>query len=90
MNKAELKKLYADYLFHSYLYYKRHISVISDEEFDNICKILLENWDNVEHRFKYLITIDDLRAGTGYAIQFPEGMMRAFDNMMLVEYNVKN
>jgi NAD-dependent DNA ligase len=82
LTSLELKEMFAEYLFHSYLYYKRHISLIQDEEFDEICKTLLDNWDNFEHRFKTLITIEDLQAGTGYAIMYPNGMMRAFDNML--------
>lgn len=77
-----LKGLYADYLFFSYLYYKKHTPLISDEVFDAICKELLANWEEVEHRFKYLTTKGDLEAGTGYAIIYPNGMIAAFEAMI--------
>ena len=76
-----LKSLYADYLFHSYLYYKKHTPVLTDEAFDAICKELLAKWGEVEHRFKYLTTKEDLEAGTGYAIAYPNGMIAAFEVM---------
>lgn len=52
----------------SYLYYHFDISPIDDTEFDSLCKELLENWDNTNHRHKHLIDKKDLEAGTGYAI----------------------
>jgi hypothetical protein len=76
----DYKFIFGIYLFHSYAYYKVHYSFISDEKFDLICKILLTNWDKFEHRFKHLITVNDLEAGTGYAIQYPSGMARFFEN----------
>ena len=85
MSSVNLKVLYSDYLFHSYLYYKKHISIIRDEEFDAICKELLARWEEVAHRFKYLTTKEDLEAGTGYAIQYPHGMMRAFEALLLTK-----
>lgn len=60
------------YLMHSYLYYVEDNPIVSDSEFDHICKMLLEKWDNVEHFHKHLINKDDLFAGTGYALEYPE------------------
>ena len=44
--------------------------IISDDEFDALGKRLLDEWDQVEHMHKHLITKDDLMAGTGYAIKY--------------------
>lgn len=64
----------------AFLYYIRDTdSSISDYEFDSICKLLLENWQSVDHRLKYLITEDDLRAGTLYSLssyRYPEQLKR--------------
>jgi hypothetical protein len=49
--------------------------VIDDAEFDKICKDLLEEWDDVEHMHKHLISKEDLKAGTGYTLKakdYPE------------------
>jgi NAD-dependent DNA ligase len=60
------------YLMYSYAYYKEGESLIEDAEFDQMCKDLLDNWDKIEHYHKHLIDLDSLRAGTGYAIQYPK------------------
>ena len=57
------------YLMSSYLYYKEDKSVLTDEEYDYLCKRLLDEWDSVEHMHKYLIDKGALKAGTGYQIK---------------------
>lgn len=57
------------YLIYSYAYYILNKSLVSDEEYDSMAKTLLENWNTFEHRHKHLITEDDLRAGTLYAVK---------------------
>lgn len=47
-----------------------HSPLIEDEEYDSICRRLLANWDKFHHRHKYLVTEDDLKCGTGYAIDW--------------------
>ena len=58
------------YLMSSYLYYKKDKQVLTDDEFDTLCKRLLDEWDSIEHMHKHLITKEDLQAGTGYAIEY--------------------
>jgi len=48
----------------SYAYYVEDKPLISDSEFDELGKWLLENYDNVEHMHKDLVTKGDLEAGT--------------------------
>ncbi|KPK10625.1 MAG: hypothetical protein AMJ56_07595 [Anaerolineae bacterium SG8_19] len=52
------------YLIHSYLYYIMNTPVISDSEYDKLCKRLLDS--GAEHE---LISREDLAAGTGYSIK---------------------
>lgn len=66
---ARAAGLLQKFLMASYLYYQLHISVIQDEEFDDLCRELLPLWDTFEHQHKYLVTKDDLESGTGYAIK---------------------
>jgi len=54
----------AKYLMCSYAYYVEDKPLISDSEFDELGKWLLENYDNVEHMHKDLVTKGDLEAGT--------------------------
>lgn len=57
------------WLMSSYLYYERYVNVLTDPEFDKLSRYLLNNWDTFDHPHKYLVTEDDLRAGTGFAIR---------------------
>ena len=60
------------YLMHCFLYYVEDAPVISDALFDEMSKELMAKWDSIEHWHKDLISLDDLRAGTGYALRYPE------------------
>ena len=52
------------YLMASYAYYKLDNPIISDSGFDNLAKVMLENWEMIEHRHKSFINKEDLSAGT--------------------------
>ena len=65
------------YLVHSYLYYVLNTSVISDTEYDMLCKKLLDS--NVEHP---LISKEDLAAGTGFSIvDYPPDIVAEADEL---------
>lgn len=59
------------FLMTSYLYYACNRSVITDNEFDRLCSDLLNGWLRFRHPHKHCVTREDLRATTGYAIQYP-------------------
>ena len=65
------------YLMYSYAYYKENESLISDTEYDNICKQIIEKWNNITHWHKSLLTLDALKAGTGYDIKYPNRVISA-------------
>jgi len=58
-----------DYLVHCYLYYELNTPVIYDYDFDKLCKDILAKWDTIIHKYKDLVKVDDLKAGTGYSIK---------------------
>lgn len=60
------------FLMASYLYYHTNQSLLSDGYYDELSKELLSRWDQVEHRHKYLITKDDLIAGSLYRLKEEE------------------
>ena len=64
------------FLMASYLYYQCDISLLSDEKFDWMCKEMLFRWDNIEHYHKHLISVEDLRAGTGFSISEYPGVVQ--------------
>lgn len=65
------------YLMASYLYYELDESVISDDVFNTICKLLLANFNTLNHPHAHLLDIDSLKANTGYTIRYPEITKRA-------------
>ncbi len=53
-----MKNPIAKYLMCAYAYYELDTPLISDTEFDMLAKEILDNWDNIEHMHKYLLTKD--------------------------------
>ena len=79
-----------DYLIHSYLYYKLNESIISDTEYDALCKNLLADWDNISNKYKHLVSPGDLLAGTGYSIaEYPEEIIKKAE-LRLLKHNKKD
>lgn len=66
-----INKQFVYYLMSCYLYYERDLNILSDYDFDTLCKSLLDNYDSISHRHKNLITREDLSASTGYMIKYP-------------------
>jgi hypothetical protein len=65
------------YLMASYSYYCLNRSFIHNDEYDRLCKELAAGWRTGKHQHKHLITLGDLEAVTGYAIQYPRMVMGA-------------
>jgi len=64
-----LTKLSKEFLMSSYIYYiLKRPSPLSDSEFDDICKVLLEHWGEWDNP-KELITRDMLSAGTAFNLR---------------------
>jgi hypothetical protein len=54
------------YLMTSYLYYERCVTVITDTDFDALCKSLVSGWRVNRHPHKHLAPVARLQEGTGY------------------------
>jgi len=72
MENLTINQKFVRYLLSSYLYYVEDVHILADQQFDSLCKELADRWDEITHQHKYLISRDDLEAGTGYAIQYPQ------------------
>jgi NAD-dependent DNA ligase len=59
------------YLMAAYAYYKEDDPILSDYFFDNMAKVMLDKWNEIEHFHKHLIGPMDLAAGT-YLGEYPE------------------
>jgi len=71
-----MKNPIAKYLMCSYAYYKEDSPLISDQEFDDLGKFILENYDAIDHPHKHLVTKGDLEAGT-YLGEYPKMVIGA-------------
>lgn len=49
------------YLMSCYLYYEKDVNVLLDYEFDEMCKILLKNFDKIKHMHKHLLDKESLK-----------------------------
>lgn len=77
------------YLVHSYMYYILDDPVISDIEYDLLCKELLEKFDEIDyHPHKHLVSKEDLRAGSGYSIRkYPQIVVNLANALRLYRNN---
>lgn len=62
-------QMLARFLMASYAYYIRYQSLMPDQEFDKLALDLKECWDDFEHMHKHLVTIEDLNAGSLFAMR---------------------
>lgn len=71
LDSAHPNKLVSAFLTSSYIYYIRDDlpTLMSDADFDWLCKTLLRRWRKVTHPHKSIITLDMLRAGTGFSLR---------------------
>tara|TARA_Y100001937_G_scaffold34545_1_gene49324 strand:+ start:1257 stop:1502 length:246 start_codon:yes stop_codon:yes gene_type:complete len=74
-----MKNPIAKYLMCAYAYYELDKPLIEDFEFDALAKDILNNWDNVQHMHKHLLTKDMLVAGT-YLGEYPNMVKGAVGN----------
>jgi hypothetical protein len=52
---------------------------MKDTEFDSICRLALENWQDIKHSLKYKIVKEDLYCGSLYHLglyDYPEGLKK--------------
>ena len=59
-----MKNPVAKYLMCAFAYYELDKQLIDDQEFDQLGKDILANYDNIEHMHKHLVTKEMLNAGT--------------------------
>jgi NAD-dependent DNA ligase len=72
----------------SYAYYKENESLITDSEYDQICRDLITNWNDITHWHKPLLDLESLKAGTGYDIKYPNRVVTAA--LSLIKENTLN
>ncbi len=59
------------YLMASYLYYQADLSIITDSEYDALCKKLLKELPNLgKHQHRKFVSREALKAGTAYHLTY--------------------
>lgn len=68
-----LYRCFSYYMMFSYLYYVLDLATVPDQYYDQLCKRMKDNWDDLEHPHKEHACIGDMIAGSGFAIRdYPE------------------
>jgi len=75
-------RLVSYYCMSSYLYYEKQKNVLSDADYDTLCKRILKEWDNIEHPHKYKLSKEALKAGTGYTMNYTNLIMDAAEKWL--------
>ena len=72
IEKMNPNQLLSWFLIGSYAYYELSDPIMADSTFDRLVQRLKENWEEVDHYHKYLVTESHLEAYTAYDIKYPQ------------------
>lgn len=78
------------YLTASLLYYRYDISPVPDEEFDNWTKTLYLSYKKTPTWFQKRVSLDDLRAGTGFTVKPTEKEETLCEEFIVGERNIQD
>lgn len=79
-------------LMASYLYYHHDIGLLSDGYYDELCRTMLTTWDLLQHEHKRLIKVEDLKAGSLYALKpedYPQRLKYATRFLVREEWGIE-
>lgn len=68
----DINSLCESYLEHSYRYYINDAEIIRDCEYDQICRDIFAQIDDVPEQYKHIIDADAMAATTGFHIKLNE------------------
>ena len=68
-------RLVSYYCMSSYLYYDKEKNVLTDADYDSLCKRILKEWSNIDHQHKSKLSKEALKAGTGYRMSYTNLIM---------------
>lgn len=75
------------YIMACYAYYVEDNPIITDEAFDLLARMMLNNWTKISHWQKHLITLGDLKATTYLGKGYPQ---RTISAIQTLRYNGAN
>jgi hypothetical protein len=76
------------YLMSAYAYHVEDNPVISNARFDRLSKVMLENWDSIEHKCKHCITKEDLEAKK-FTGEYPNKVKRGLESLRGIYHGKK-
>tara|TARA_B110000285_G_C15085902_1_gene596206 strand:+ start:107 stop:391 length:285 start_codon:yes stop_codon:yes gene_type:complete len=68
------------YLMASYAYYEESDPIFTDFYYDSIARRMIDEWKNIHHFHKHLISLDDLTAGC-YIGRYPNRIINALKHL---------
>lgn len=80
INNESLDKLVTVYMVASFCYHKLNETIISDEDYDQVCRRLISEYDSITHQHKSFLDKGALRAGSGFHITNYPTIVRVIGN----------
>jgi len=78
-----LDKKVAWYFISSYCYYELDYSLMSDGEYDDLCKELYLFYDILTHPHAEFLDQELLKCGSGFGLRYPQRAISAAEHLML-------
>ena len=78
------------FMIASYAYYRTagDDQVMTDPTFDYLVQRLKENYDKADHPHKKFVTRENLEAGSGFDVEFPNIVIGAYRSYMREYYEI--
>ncbi|CAB4213324.1 hypothetical protein UFOVP1451_13 [uncultured Caudovirales phage] len=77
-----LDRKVAWYLMASYLYYEEDFSLMSDGDYDDLCKELYEFYEILTHPHVVFLNQELLKCGSGFGLRYPQMTISAAEKLM--------
>ena len=75
-------RLVSYYCMSNYLYYEKEKNVLTDGDYDGLCKRILKEWSNINHQHKDKLSKEALEAGTGFRMSYTNLIMDAANHWL--------
>ena len=67
----------------SYLYYEKDFSLLTDEDYDELCKELYESFSLLTHPHTIYLDKNLLECGSGFALKYPPQAISAAERLVV-------
>jgi len=77
LENLNINRLVPFYLMSCFLYYELDVNVLSDNDYNMVCKRLYNEFDSITHMHKYMLDKDSLKASTALGIKYTDMIKKA-------------